>query len=904
MRIFLLYLTFFTIFWTSCDNPITDEKDETPPKIVSVLLNQESPVSQIVEISCIVTDNVEVKELHLWLDGEHYNSMVDNAPPFRFDLNTTINDSEGNPVFLENVIYNISIKAVDISGNYSFSEEFISPISLSVDNSNSAPQIPQITSVQYSDGMNIINWIQNTEIDFKEYILKKRTILNSNNWITILQTDNQNITFFEDVDIDPFTPVEYYIIVFDEFDYYSTSSIVNSTMQGSPDPVNVTNISYSTEEMTVSWEISNAADFKSYTLYQWNENLPSQEYQIVATYNNKNIQSHALNFDENSGFSPIIENWFKVEVKDTFELSNFGLPLSNELDAPPLPVSIDTVIYNPYSMVVRWNITDENDVIGYQIIKDGVDEYAYINDFSIDYIYEESPDLSSPITFDIVTIDYWGQATPNLQGYEIINTAPVTPEILDIAFNPDSLTFIWSPIEEEDKIDFKNIKIYHSISLDFETAEIQFTITDTLKTTLTIPTNLYDFQYNHYFWIQRTDYWDKTSVSGVSHLFEYQGYSLPEPVYLYSPYFSPNNSFKLTWSISDNADFSHYSIFKADNLEMLNAEQIDVYGENDLLGHTQVESQFYDIGLNETNNYYQLVITDGYNMSAKSNIIRIWLDDFEWIVIQAGDYSFGTPLALDTLNINADYEILKYPVTNVQYIKYLRENLESFTIETIGDEMILKGLFSHEGEGFFTGIKEYFNFSNSQIIFDNNDFRINDGFENHPVTGISWFGSYQFAFDNNIRIPSDKEWEKSARGLSALNYPWSRENIVCEDGTIVCDIADCLSGGEPCSDAIAELNANFSNSGDPWESNFQATSPVGYFNGENSTINSPSIYGVYDMSGNVREWTVTSDSEGNYYLKGGAFSHGQNSNELKTWGHEELEPDDEYNNVGFRCVKD
>ena len=59
------------------------------------------------------------------------------------------------------------------------------------------------------------------------------------------------------------------------------------------------------------------------------------------------------------------------------------------------------------------------------------------------------------------------------------------------------------------------------------------------------------------------------------------------------------------------------------------------------------------------------------------------------------------------------------------------------------------------------------------------------------------------------------------------------------------------------------------------------------------------------MSGNVREWTKTLNTDGSrYILKGGAFIHSQTANELKVWGYSEIEPDRSYSNVGIRLVKD
>ena len=900
------------LFSLVCDNPVTDTEDLTPPEIISVQLNQENPVAQIVEISCIVKDNYQVKELHLWLDGEHYDNMIDSLPPYRFGLNTSVKSVTGDPYFTQNEIYNVTIKAIDVNGNYSFSDEYIDPIVLTVDNSSSYPVTPHIISVIYTNGANIITWTPNAEMDFKEYILKKRIPSNSEEWFSILNTSDRTKTSFEDVDIDPFVQVQYYLIVNDIFDYASMSEIVNSPLENAPIPVNINNITYSTEEMTIYWNQSNADDFMNYTLYHWNENFPDENYTIIAKYYNKDILSHTLNFEPSGNFTPTIHNWFKVEVSDTFNLSAISQSLTHELDSYPLPVSIDTVVYNTTDMLVTWNISSDNDVIGYKIIKNGSEQYAYINDFSVNYIFIESPDLSSPISFDIVTVDYWGQSTMSDESYEIINAAPMMPYFENIQFDPDSITFTWSEISMVDTFDFKNYRIYHSTSPDFTDSEQEFEISNFSTNSLTISTQnansepRYDFNKDNYFWIQTVDFWDKSSISTAAHLFEYQGYSLPIAVDLYSPYFTSNNNFKLKWSMSNNNDFSHYTVLNADNAEMNDAVVVDIYGENDLLGYTQTESQLYPYDSIDQNNYYQLVITDGYNMSDSSNVVRIWPDTFDWVNIPGGQYIYGPPISMDTLSIDDSYQILKYPVTNIQYVKYLRDYSDELIIIEVNDGITINGYFNHPEEGFFAEEKIYFNSVNSRITYDGNDYSITEGFENHPLTGISWFGGFQYAFDNQLELPTDKHWEKAARGYSNSNYPWSMH--FCQDnGSIVCNISDCDTGETsfPCLDVISELNANFSNSSDPWEENFLATTPVGYYNGYNFTIDSPSYYGVYDMSGNVREWTKTLNTDGSrYILKGGAFIHSQTANELKVWGYSEIEPDRSYSNVGIRLVKD
>lgn len=129
-------------------------------------------------------------------------------------------------------------------------------------------------------------------------------------------------------------------------------------------------------------------------------------------------------------------------------------------------------------------------------------------------------------------------------------------------------------------------------------------------------------------------------------------------------------------------------------------------------------------------------------------------------------------------------------------------------------------------------------------------------FDDYPVIGVSWKQANAFcnwrtglkAFSSNriketpahdFRLPTESEWEMAARGgLQNSMYPWGGYYTRNQEGCFV---------------------ANFK----PLRGNYVADSPTTTTTMKTGEFD-PNPYGLYDMAGNVAEWTSTAFYEAGY----------------------------------------
>jgi formylglycine-generating enzyme required for sulfatase activity len=165
----------------------------------------------------------------------------------------------------------------------------------------------------------------------------------------------------------------------------------------------------------------------------------------------------------------------------------------------------------------------------------------------------------------------------------------------------------------------------------------------------------------------------------------------------------------------------------------------------------------------------------------------------------------------------------------------------------------------------------------------------------HPVVYVSWHDAQAYAQWAGKRLTTETEWEKAARGVDGRIYPWGNK-----------------FDSSKCSLSIMQRSIFDQRVGS--SAPIVSTAPVG------GSSAGASPYGVFDMAGNVWEWTsdwylpyAGNISKNRDYgekekvIRGGSWLEGQDET-LRVYtrcaNRLHAPPNYKGSNIGFRCAKD
>ncbi len=409
------------------------------------------------------------------------------------------------------------------------------------------------------------------------------------------------------------------VIAYDNSDNSTSKELILTVDNSSavPNGGNVISVSYTLTEMIIEWEPSIDDDFYKYTIMS--AEIEDGEKQSLATYNEISSSSHSI-----SEFNPTIENWFYVQVEDTFGLTNIGSGMTNDIDLEPNSVDVISVEYDLNLMTISWEaylpnfnrILEMNQNYGNNVINDFAsydlllldnkfESYvllATITDQSITSHSLTDYDPTKENWFRVRITDFWGLNSTGNEMTNGIDLEPNSVDVVSVEYDSDSMTISWEQSIDDDFWSYELLKseselgIYNSVATIMDQSTTSFSLTN------------YNPNEENWFKIRVTDFWGLNSLgNGMSN----ERNNPPSPSDLVGILYN-DDSFMITWSQSNDSDFNSYKLYESSSS---NINEFTLIYETELI----TDTTHTVLGINYGDKrYYKVETLDAFGLKAES----------------------------------------------------------------------------------------------------------------------------------------------------------------------------------------------------------------------------------------------------------------------------------------------